>query len=103
MYNIAGKSANTLVSADIATAKDDSIFNNLEKDINNNVTVRLLDIQGDEHSHVLNQKLTWHVTLQTMKDEIKLVKKSNLRNLNENNLYGMVWYGMQAPPRAEGA
>ena len=86
VYNIAGKTANTLISADITTPKADTIFNNLGEDINNNVTVRLIDVQGDEHTHILNQKLTRQVTLQKIKDEIKLVKKSILQNLNENIL-----------------
>ena len=45
VYNIAGKTANTLISADITTPKADTIFNNLGEDINNDVTVRLIDVQ----------------------------------------------------------
>ena len=95
VHDIAHKTANKLVDPSLSTPKADIIFNSLSVDNNNNVCVTLLaggvttDDDGEadvpqQHTHILNEKLTRHRTFQSVKDGLKTTRENILKRLHDN-------------------
>ena len=70
VYAVAHHTAEKLIYPTLPTPKADNIFNSLHVNYNNNVLVTLEGSFGSQTTHTLNEKLTRHYNLQTIKDNL---------------------------------
>ena len=70
VYTVAHHTAGQLIQPTLLIPKADTIFNSLHLDQTNNVLVTLEDPLRSQTTHTLNEKLTQHYTLQTIKDNL---------------------------------
>ena len=80
VYAVAHGTAEKLIHP---TPKTDKIFNSLHLDQNNNVLVTLEDPLGSQVTHTINDKLTRHYKLQTIKNLLK-TRNRVLNKLHDN-------------------
>lgn len=81
---MAHHTAGQLIQPTLPITKADKIFNSLHLDQTNNVLVTLEDPLWSQTTHTLNEKLTQHYTLQTIKDNLLETKNHVLDELHDN-------------------
>ena len=84
VYTVAHHTAGQLIQPTLPIPKADKIFNSLHLDQTNNVLVTIEDPLGSQTTHTLNEKLTQHYTLQTIKDNLLETKNDVFDELHDN-------------------
>ena len=99
VYPVAHHNAENLIHPTMQTPKADKIFNSLHLDQNNNVLVTLEDPLGSQTTHTLNEKLTQHYNLQTIKENVFKTQNHVLNKLHDNIIDQNRRFNIQYPKK----